>query len=230
MKRVILASLLVLVFSGCGAFSGADDVAKPTGFEPPVLAFIGEIPADIDPSSDLTQSRAALGLPTSQDTLDELAGRNAAEPERFEWLFLTDQEMVDYETEVDVIVARAEIIQQWGTADNGFISNANYTTGPLTQEMVVYYAEGSAFGEETPDLFPSVEFRTVPWTREELREAAEGWSRDGLIDPDGVASPIRNAGISSSGGLVLILRYGTEWGTVTPLLGDDVRLVTEVIN
>ncbi len=229
MKRPVLAALLplMLAFSACG---GLTEVAKPAGFEPPVLPFVVELPADIDPESPLVQARTAFGLESSQQIIDELEARNATEPGRFDWTFLTDQERIAYQGQMEVIESRSDLIQEWGRANDGFISNATYLTGLLTHEMVVFYTEGSAFGEEAPALFPSFEFRTVPWTRDELQQAAEQWSAEGLVDSTGVASPILNAGISSSGGLVVVMRYGTDWGAVAPLLGDEVRFVTEVRN
>ncbi len=228
MKRLVLAAFFTVMVSACAG--GAEEVARPTGFEPPVLPFNVEVSEDVDPFSPLVQSRTAFGLPSSQAILDELEARNEAEPDRFDWLFLTNKERIDFLPETKAIEAQSEIVRQWAMANDGFISSANYASAPMTQEMVVFYTEDSAFGTETPALFPSIEFRPVPWTRDELQAVAEQWAQDGLVDPDGVASPIINAGISSSGGLVVILRYGTDWGTVTPLLGDDVRLVTEVLN
>lgn len=229
MKRPVSTALLpfVLVVGACG---GLNEVAKPEGFEPPVLPFVVELPADVNPDSPLVQTRSAFGLESSQLILNELEARNAAEPERFDWTFLTDQERISFQDQMEVIEARSNVINQWGLANDGFISSATYLTGQLTHEVVVFYTEGSAFGEEAPALFPAFEFRTVPWTREDLQQAAEQWADEGLVDPSGVASPILNAGISSSGGLVVIMRYGVEWGSVAPLLGEEARFVTEVRN
>ncbi len=230
MKRPVLTLLLpvLLTLSACGG--GANDVAQPSGFVPPVLPFVVQLPSDIDPELPLVQSRSAFGLVSSQQVISEIEARNDAEPTRFDWTFLTDQERIDFEDEMETIETLSTVINQWELSNDGFVSSAIYLTGPLTQEVVVFYTEGSAFGEETLALFPTFEFRTVPWARDDLQQAAEQWSAEGLIDPQGVASPILNAGISSSGGLVVIMRDGTDWDAVTPLLGDEARYVTEVIN
>ncbi len=229
MKRLVLAALLafLLAFTACG---GLTEVAKPAGFEPPVLPFVVELPDNLDPDSPLVGTRTAFGLESSQQVIDELEARNATEPDRFDWTFLTDQERIAYQGQMEVIESRSGLIEEWGLANDGFISNATYLTGLLTREVVIFYTEGSTFGEETPALFPSFEFRTVPWTRDDLQQAAEQWSAEGLVDSNGIASPILNAGISSSGGLVVVMRSGTDWGAVAPLLGDEARFVTEVRN